>query len=342
MNRCLQLAALGLGTTAPNPLVGCVLIHDQKIIGEGYHMKYGGPHAEVNAVDNVTERDRIPLSTLYVNLEPCSHYGKTPPCAEMIIRQGIRKVVVACTDPFPQVAGRGIRMLREAGVEVREGVMEKESIELNRRFFTFQQKRRPYVILKWAQTEDGFMDRERTPQESGIIWITDAKLKSLVHRWRTEEAAIMVGTETALRDNPQLTVREWPGHNPLRIVIDRELRLPPTLALFDNSTPTLILNGIRSDQEGMNCYEKMDFSTDILPPLFELLYRRGVQSLIVEGGKLLLDSFIHSAYWDEARVFTGSIKFGRGLSAPGIAFEPVEQMMIGQDQLSVFRNHEAI
>jgi diaminohydroxyphosphoribosylaminopyrimidine deaminase / 5-amino-6-(5-phosphoribosylamino)uracil reductase len=342
MNRCLQLAVMGLGSTAPNPLVGCVLVHQQEIIGEGYHMKYGGPHAEVNAVKDVRDKERIPLATLYVNLEPCSHYGKTPPCAEMIIRQGIKRVVVAVADPFHLVAGRGIQMLRKAGVEVCEGVMEKEALDLNRRFFTFHQKKRPYIILKWAQTEDGFMDRERSAHEAGIQWITDGKLKSLVHRWRTEEAAIMVGTRTALIDNPQLSAREWPGNNPLRILIDRELRLPAGLALFDNTTPTLVLNSIKSGQEGKTEYEKMNFGADILPPLFEILYKRGIQSLIVEGGKVLLESFIRSGCWDEARVLTGSVSFGRGLRAPDPGIEPMEQLCIGKDQLSIYRNPDSV
>ncbi|HRS53852.1 MAG TPA: bifunctional diaminohydroxyphosphoribosylaminopyrimidine deaminase/5-amino-6-(5-phosphoribosylamino)uracil reductase RibD, partial [Bacteroidales bacterium] len=243
IRRCFDLARLGMGKVAPNPMVGCVIVNGNKIIGEGYHQEYGGYHAEVNAINSVIDKDLLKTAVLYVNLEPCAHYGKTPPCTDLIISSQIPKVVISNVDPFEKVAGKGINKLRAAGISVIVGVLKQDGKELNKRFFTFCEQKRPYIILKWAQSLDGFIDKERNSNEKlkGPTWITGDFFKKVVHKWRAEEQAIMVGTNTAINDNPKLTVREVPGKNPLRIVIDRVLKLPHNLNLFDSSTPTLVL-----------------------------------------------------------------------------------------------------
>ena len=305
MRRCLQLARCGEAGAAPNPMVGAVVVCDGRIIGEGYHRRCGGPHAEVNAISSVKEKHLLSRSTIYVSLEPCAHYGKTPPCADLIVRSSIPRVVIGCTDPFAKVNGLGIKKLKDAGCEVIVGVLEDECRKLNHRFFTFHQKRRPWITLKWAQSEDGFIGQtlSNSPlkgedSEGRGRSISNALTQTLVHRLRARSGAILVGTRTALIDNPSLTTRLWQGPNPLRLTIDRHGILPPTLHLKDNSTPTVI------------------YSHESIDEILADLYNRGIQSLIVEGGTKLLQSFIDAGLWDEARIETAPVRLGEGVKAP--------------------------
>lgn len=342
MHRCLQLAARGLGNVSPNPLVGSVIVHNERIIGEGYHRVFGQAHAEVNAIQSVTEKNRLTESTLYVNLEPCSHYGKTPPCTELIIKSGIPKVVIGMQDPFEKVAGRGIVALKKAGVDVLTSCLEDDCRHLNRRFITFQAKKRPFIILKWAQTLDGFMDMDRMQGETAHVnWITNDKLKLLVHRWRTEEDAVMIGTHTALNDNPQLTVRDWSGRNPIRLVLDEKLSLPTSLNVFDNSATTLVFTGVSAQNTDKMEYIQIDFHQDVLPQVMSFLYQRGIMSILVEGGRELLDSFISAGLWDEARIFTGNKVFRSGLQAPQLPGKLTDSIMYNQDRLVCYENPES-
>jgi len=339
MRRCLDLAGLGLGHTAPNPLVGSVVVYHDRIIGEGYHQKYGGPHAEVNAINTVADKSLLSASVLYVNLEPCSHSGKTPPCADLIITTGIPEVVIGTTDPNPMVSGKGIRRLEQAGVKVTTGVLQDQCQVLNRRFFTFHNRKRPFVILKWAQTSDGYIDVLR--EKAGIEepnWISNEISRILVHKWRSEEQSILVGTQTALLDNPMLNVRQWPGNSPLRMVIDRKLRLPKNLYLFDNTVPTLVFNETKDEQEGHTTYVKLNFNGSVLESLLQYLYDKGLQSVLVEGGQILINSFIRENLWDEARVFTGTKEFGAGVHAPVIRQVSPEQYRIREDVLFFYHN----
>ena len=290
MRRCLQLAASGLGQASPNPMVGAVIVHHDTVIGEGYHHRCGEPHAEINAINAVKDRSLLKESTLYVNLEPCSHFGKTPPCADAIIRYGIPKVVIGSTDYHDKVNGKGVRKLREAGVEVVENVCREECEELNKRFFTFHRKHRPYIILKWAQTRDGFMDIDRSEPVTTTYWITNPALKVLVHKWRSEEDAVLVGYRTMLNDQPQLTTREYPGKDPQRFVMQRGEDMISPLPY----TPL------------------PDYATEAV----EKLYQLDIQSVIVEGGKTTLEKFMAAELWDEARILVGNQKWGRGLLAP--------------------------
>lgn len=319
MTRCLQLARCGRAGAAPNPMVGAVIVADGRIIGEGYHIRCGEAHAEVNAVNSVHPKDKplLAQASIYVSLEPCSHYGKTPPCADLIIACGIPRVVVGCVDPFSEVAGRGIKKLREAGIDVTVGVLEQECLALNRRFIVNHTEKRPYIILKWAQSSDGFIDRLRTSSQESPVTFSTRHTAMLVHRLRADVQAIMVGRRTALLDNPSLTVRHWPGKSPLRIVIDRGLSLPKTLCLFDGSQPTLVFTG-RTDVSPLPNveYATLDFSKDILPQLLAELYNRRIQSLLVEGGSTLLQSFIDAGLWDEAHVETAPITLENGVKAP--------------------------
>jgi diaminohydroxyphosphoribosylaminopyrimidine deaminase / 5-amino-6-(5-phosphoribosylamino)uracil reductase len=301
MQRCLELAALSQGYTAPNPMVGAVLVYGDRIIGEGRHQHYGQAHAEVNCFDSVAATDRhlVPMSTMYVSLEPCAHYGKTPPCALRIIKEGVKQVVICNPDPFASVDGRGIQQLAEAGVKVSSGVMAAAGEWLNRRFFTFHRQQRPYIILKWAQTADGMF----TPADRSRLQLSDAFSQRLVHRWRTEEAAIIVGARTALRDNPRLQSRLWSGPQPLRIALDRNLSLPGTYHLLDDSSPTWMINNLKTEQLNNIRYIRMPQGPDLLPALLQELYRAGKLSLIVEGGMHLLEQFIAAGLWDEAPVF---------------------------------------
>lgn len=325
MRRCFDLARLGFGATAPNPMVGSVIVHQDKIIGEGYHKKYGAPHAEVNAINSVNDKSLLQTSTLYVNLEPCSHFGKTPPCADLIIQHRIPKVVIANTDPNRLVQGKGIEKLRNAGIEVVTDVLKKEGDELNKRFFIYHRKNRPYIILKWAQTKDGFIDVERThtrPQRP--TWITSEEARMLVHKWRSEEQAIMVGTNTAFLDNPKLNVREWTGKSPVRIVIDRNMRLPQNLSLYDGSVPTIVFTARKPDEDESSKVEFVTVAFDGYLPEHMLgeLYRRNIQSLIIEGGTKLIHGFLEANLWDEARVFTSGDFFTSGVEAPRLTVKP--------------------
>lgn len=340
MARSLDLARLGLGRVAPNPLVGSVIVNNGKIIGEGYHKAHGGPHAEVNAINSVEDPGLLPSSTLYVNLEPCNHQGLTPACTNLILEKSIPKVVIGQKDPNPLVSGKGIKHLKEKGVEIELGVLEDESRKLNRRFNIFQEKQRPFIMLKWAQTIDGFVDIDRKIGEKvKPKWITDEYCRMLVHKWRSEEAAIMVGTETAIKDNPQLNVRSWSGKNPLRIVIDQFQRLPQGLKLFDGSIPTLVYTAKACQNKPNLEYVKISFENNFLDTILKDLYGRSVQSLIVEGGPILLNSFIEKDLWDEARVFTGPGKFEQGVPAPKFNFLPDKHLTTGNSKLEIYRNN---
>jgi diaminohydroxyphosphoribosylaminopyrimidine deaminase/5-amino-6-(5-phosphoribosylamino)uracil reductase len=317
MRRCFQLAANGMGTVAPNPMVGAVIVCDGEVIGEGYHRKYGEAHAEVNAIANVTDEAKLCRSTMYVNLEPCSHYGKTPPCSDLIISKNIPRVVIANVDPNPKVAGRGIQKMQKAGIEVITGVLEEEGTWLNRRFFTFQTQHRPYVMLKWAQSADSFLDRPReNNNEVPPVQISSEFTKLLVHKARTEEAAIMVGTNTAIKDNPKLTARRWVGNNPVRVVVDRQLRIPAHYHLLDRTIPTIVYTEQNSSHKSNLHYIHINFAENPIGQIMDDLYKRNILSIIVEGGQLLLDAFIKAGVWDEARIETAPLWLGDGVKAP--------------------------
>jgi len=327
-----------MANVAPNPMVGAVLVYEDRIIGEGYHMQFGQAHAEVNCINSVKPDDisLIEKSTLYVSLEPCNHHGKTPPCTDLILRYKIPRVVIGCSDPFLKVNGTGIQRLRDAGVEVIEGILEKEAIELNRRFFTFHQKQRPYIILKWAQTADGFIGSEGGKPLKISNEITDR----MVHRWRSEEAAIMVGTNTAISDNPSLTTRLWPGKNPVRVVVDWNLRIPATGNLLDGITKTIVINNRREELIGQLHYVKFENKDSLIPDLMKFLYGQNILTLMVEGGSILLKSFIDAGYWDEARVITNqSLKVEKGVVAPSLKeFTLIQSNHIASDEVSFYRH----
>lgn len=337
MQRCLDLALLGMGDVSPNPMVGCVIVHDGEIIGEGYHQKFGGPHAEVHAINSVKNQELLKHSTLYVSLEPCAHHGKTPPCSDLIVEKKIPHVVIGTIDPFAEVAGKGIERMKKAGIEVEVGVLEAECRDLNRRFFTFHEKKRPYIILKWAQTLDGFIDTDRSETQHPT-WITNALSKRLVHKQRSEESAILIGTNTAQYDNPALTVREWSGNQPIRMVIDRLGRLDPKLTIFDGKSPTWVFTGMeQTDLENLK-YINLDFSSNILPQMMDELYRRDILSVIVEGGSELLNSFLAISLWDRAFVYTGNQFFGKGVEAPHISGEILDFKKLDDCKLHIIRN----
>lgn len=336
MRRALNLASLGLGTARPNPVVGCVVVHQGKIIGEGWHQQYGGPHAEVNAIKSVQNPDLLPHSKVYVTLEPCSHYGKTPPCADFLIANGVRDVIICNTDPNPLVAGRGIQKLMEAGCKVHIGVLEQEGFNLNRRFFTFQQKKRPYLVLKWAESADGFIALPNYQP----CQISGPSAQKLVHKWRTEEQAIMVGTRTALADNPQLNVRRWHGQAPLRIAIDKKLQIPESHHLLDDSHPTLIYTLAEKPSMSQTEFVKLSQEDDFLEQLLADLYRRNVQSVLVEGGTVLLEAFLQKNLWDEIRVLKSkTTALHDGVQAPLISnMIPTSRSMLGDDEAIFYRN----
>ncbi len=343
MKRCIELASLGTGMVAPNPLVGSVIVSENKIIGEGWHNKYGGMHAEVNAINSVKNKSLFKYSTLYVNLEPCSHFGKTPPCAKLIAEMKIPEVVVGNTDPNYLVAGKGIDYLRKKGVKVTVGVLHKECRELNRRYFIYQEEKRPYIILKWAQSTDRFLDVDR--EVYGIdrpVWITPEIARSLVHKWRAEEQAILVGANTVEKDNPRLNIRNWTGENPVRIVIDPRLRLSGRYNVFDNTQPTLIINGKRNSKKGLNEYVKVNFAENPEREILDTLHKRGIQSLIIEGGEHTLNSFIGNGFWDEARVFSGNCAFGCGVPAPKECGQLLEYTTIVDSRLELFFNPDSL
>jgi diaminohydroxyphosphoribosylaminopyrimidine deaminase/5-amino-6-(5-phosphoribosylamino)uracil reductase len=332
MRRALELASLGRGRVSPNPMVGCVIVHHGRIIGEGWHQRYGGWHAEANAVELVVDQSLLSESTAYVTLEPCSHFGKTPPCADLLIRHRLRRVVICNTDSNPLVSGNGIAKLRQAGIEVNTGVLEGEGRALNSRFFTFMEKKRPYIILKWAETADGFIARTNYDSK----WISNPLSRKLVHQWRAEEDAIMVGTRTALHDNPRLNVRDWSGKDPVRVVLDKQLQLAPTLHLFDQSQSTLCFNLIKGEKQGRVAYVLLEEGREVVPQVLEGLYQRKLQSLIVEGGSQLLHSFIHQQLWDEIRLFKSRQTFGEGIRAPQFTGRPLSHHMLYGDEVISF------
>ena len=333
MQRALELAEFGRGKVSPNPMVGCVIVHQDRIIGEGYHQQVGKAHAEVNAVNALANQDLLAESTVYVTLEPCAHFGKTPPCANLLVEKKVKKVIIAAFDSNPLVGGKGIQILKDAGIEVQTGLLEKEARLQNKRFFTQIEKKRPYVILKWAQTQDGFVARE----DYSSKWITNTSSRQLVHKWRAEEDAIMVGKNTAKYDDPSLNVRDWVGKNPLRIVIDSKLELPNSLKLFDEAVPTICFNTLKFEVKGTLEYVKLNSGFKIKDILDEL-NKRNIQSVIIEGGSYLLNKFLTSELWDEARVFTSSNKFGSGVAAP-IPPTPVsETIEILEDTLRIYHH----
>jgi len=340
MQRCLELAALGAGNVSPNPMVGAVIVHNNRIIGEGYHQQYGKAHAEVNAINdvfqNVSNADELlKQSVIYVSLEPCAHYGKTPPCADLIIKNQIPKVVVGCRDPFAQVDGKGIEKLQQAGIEVVTSVLEQQCRELNKRFFTRVQKQRPYIMLKWAQTANGYF----APSDGSQHWITGTESRKLVHKWRAEEDAILVGKNTARIDDPQLNTRLWPGKSPKRIVIDRNLELSKDLHVFDNSVETIVFNAIKTDFEDKIKYISLeDFDRFVPQYIMFQLYLQDIQSVIIEGGAHTLNSFITEGLWDEARIFTGKTLLADGIKAPVCFGNKIEKNMVGDDSLQIIYN----
>ena len=338
MRRCIELAQNAAGYTAPNPMVGCVIVCDGRIIGEGYHQKYGAPHAEVNAIKSVRNIDLLPHSTLYVNLEPCSHHGKTPPCADLIVEKKIPHVVVGSSDPNPLVAGKGIARLQAAGCRVTQHVLEDECDRLNVRFMTFHRKHRPYITLKWAQTDDGFIDVIRNDYVTRRpTWITGWYEQMLVHKWRAEEQSVMVGTNTAFLDNPMLNLRHWKGEPPLRVVIDRLLRLPESLHLFDGSQPTLVFTEKQHPEKSGVEYAVIPFDSQLPQRILDELYRRNILSVLIEGGTRLLQSFINAGLWDEARIFTGKVQFGKGVKAPELSQPATETQQTGNSILRIIR-----
>ncbi len=340
MHRCLELAKLGAGNVSPNPMVGCVIVHQGEIIGEGYHKKYGEAHAEVNAINSVTNQELLKDSVLYVTLEPCAHYGITPPCSNLIIEKQIPKVVVGTVDPFFEVAGKGIERMKNAGIDVQVGMLEKECREINRRFFTFHEKKRPYIFLKWAQTTDGFIDIDRSADQYGQpVWITGEMALKRVHQMRAKEDAIMVGTKTAIKDNPTLTVRYVPGRNPIRVVLDNQLRLAKNLNIFNALAPTLIFNSLKNEKVGNLTFIKINFDEEVPLQIMNELYQQNIQSVIIEGGKQLLDSFIDANLWDEAFVFVGDKKFLSGIAAPQSPEQLVHFEKLGKDELYIYRNY---
>ncbi len=337
MRRCFELAKLGLGAAAPNPLVGSVIVYNNEIIGEGYHEKCGEAHAEVNAINSVKDVELLQKATLYVNLEPCAHHGRTPPCSDLIVRMKIPRVVIGCVDSFAKVAGKGIEKLKSGGCDVTLGVLEEESRFLNRRFFAFHEKKRPYLILKWAETKDGFIDKKRKSEESvEQNWITNQLSKKLVHKWRTEESAFMVGRKTVKKDNPQLTVREWVGRNPVRIVFDQKLKLSTDLSIFDNQAKTIIFNAKKEEANENLQYLKIDYNNEVLLQALQRLYELEIQSVVVEGGEKLLSSFIESDLWDETRIFVGNKYFKEGVKAPKFDFIPDEEVWIEDTLLRIY------
>lgn len=338
--RCIELAKNGLGTTYPNPMVGSVIVYNGEIIGEGWHKKAGEPHAEVNAVRSVKAKSLLEKSTIYVSLEPCSHFGKTPPCCDLIIENKIPNVVIGTIDPNIKVAGNGIKRLKEAGINVTVGLLEKECLALNKRFFTFHEKKRPYIILKWAETQDGCI-APLEKKEQKPVWITNSYSRQLVHKWRTEEQAILVGTQTVIDDNPKLNARDWKGNNPIRIVIDATNRISETSYVFDNQFKTIIFSRKKRTNSGENTiFEVIDFQNNIAKQIVDKLWQYQIQSVIIEGGTQTLQTFIDANLWDEARVFVGNVSFKNGIKAPKLPRLHSKKTQILTDELLIIRNYD--
>ena len=334
MQRGLQLARLGAGAVSPNPMVGCVIVHDNKIIGEGYHQKYGEAHAEVNAINAVLDKSILSESDVYVTLEPCSHFGKTPPCADLLIKHQVKKVIICNNDPNPLVAGQGIEKLRQAGIEVEFGLLEQEGRELNKRFFTYIEKKRPYIILKWAESADGFIAKKNYE----AVQISNVLSRRFVHKMRSEENAIMVGTNTAKYDNPKLDTRFWTGKNAARILIDKDLTLPKTLRIYDNSQITICYNLLKDDVLDNNIFVKIPANNPIEQFIIQDLYQRKIQSIIIEGGTILLQNFINLGLWDEAFILKSTLILENGINAPKIGGIEILRENLG-DNLLIKRTH---
>ncbi|MBP4140436.1 bifunctional diaminohydroxyphosphoribosylaminopyrimidine deaminase/5-amino-6-(5-phosphoribosylamino)uracil reductase RibD [Flavobacterium sp. P4023] len=340
IRRCIELAKNGLGTTYPNPLVGSVIVYDGKIIGEGWHKKAGEPHAEVNAIKSVKDKTLLKKATIYVSLEPCSHFGKTPPCCNLIIENEIPNVVIGTVDPNIKVAGNGIKRLLDAGIKVTVGILEEDCYELNKRFFTFHEKKRPYIILKWAESQDGFI-APIEKFEKKPVWITNSYSRQLVHKWRSEEQAILVGTQTVIDDDPKLDVRDWKGHNPVRIVLDQNKRIPNSSQILDNQTKTIVFSKSKTTIEKENTiFENIDFKENIAFQIAQVLYKHQIQSVIIEGGSQTLQTFIDAKLWDESRIFIGKIDFKTGIKAPSLAKKNFEKSTISNDELIISRNYD--
>ena len=335
MQRCIELAQNGAGNVSPNPMVGAVVVHDDKVIGEGYHQLYGEAHAEVNAINAVKDKSLLAKATIYVSLEPCVHFGKTPPCSDLIIESKIPNAVIGCRDSYTEVDGKGIEKLRKAGVNVIFGVLEKACLALNKRFFTFHEKKRPYIILKWAQSQDGFMDKKRTDTCPTINWITHPNTKQLTHKWRSEEDAILIGKNTAINDNPELTTRAVDGKNPTRIVIDRKLELSKDLKIFNSASKTIILNELKNEENDSILHKKVFFES-FFDDLWSICTENDIISLIVEGGAFTLNQFIEKDLWDEARVLTGDPFFEEGVKAPQLNIKSAEKFTFGKDKITYY------
>lgn len=344
MRRCLELAAKAEGLTYPNPMVGAVIVHNGKIIGEGYHLRAGGPHAEVVAINSVSDKSLLDSSTLYVNLEPCSHFGKTPPCADLIVASSIPRVIIGTTDTSEKVSGQGISKLLKSGCEVKTNILNEECRMINHRFFTFIEKRRPYIILKWAQSADGFIDILRNGyQKNEPAWITGNPERVLVHKWRSVEQAILVGAGTVRADNPKLNVREWTGNHPLRVVLSRLGAIGQNSAIFTSNGKIIVFTC------NMNCdlpvEEKIMLEDDktASEQIIQYLHSIGIQSLFIEGGAEVHRHFINNGLWDEARVFTGNVQFGDGIKAPGLIKERLlEKIFYGKSMLSIYKRQESV
>lgn len=331
MRRCFELGAYGIGNVAPNPLVGCVIVKDGECIAEGYHRYYGAPHAEPDAISRIANPNNIKGATLYVNLEPCSHQGKTPPCAPIIVHHGIKKVVISNVDPFPKVNGTGIQLMNDHGIEVITDILQNEGEWLNRRFFTFHKKQRPWIILKWAQSADGFI-APKNQQTGEISWISGIESQTLAHKWRAENQAILVGVNTIIKDNPALTVRHVHGANPIRIVLDPENRIPTKASVLIDGLPTVVFN-MHCEKFKDNVQWVKTTREAILHDLMKWLYNSNIQSLIVEGGAFTLNQFIKADFWDEARVFSGNVLLQNGISAPTLNNKILSQTTMGNDNL---------
>lgn len=340
MQRCVELAKNGLGTTYPNPMVGSVIVFENQIIGEGWHQKAGKPHAEVNAINSVKDKSLLSKSTIYVSLEPCSHFGKTPPCSDLIIHHKIPNVVVGTIDPNEKVAGKGIEKLRQSGANVIVGILEKKCLELNRRFFTFHNQKRPYIILKWAESADGFLSPQ-SKNEQKPVWITNSYSRQLVHKWRTEEQAILVGTTTVLADNPQLNSRDWTGNNPIRIVLDRSGKISNDYEVKNGKQSTIFITEKENfvSDENYN-HETIIFDNQLAEKICNFLFQKGIQSVIIEGGLQTLQTFIDANLWDEARIFKGSLLFQQGTKAPTLVGETVKRTTILNDELLILKRYD--
>ncbi len=350
IHRCIELAKNGIGTARPNPSVGAVIVYNDKIIGEGFTSVYGDNHAEVNAIAAVKNKELLHKATIYVTLEPCAHFGKTPPCANLIVKHKIPNVVIGSIDTNSLVAGKGIAILKEAGCNVVVGVLDDECKEQHKRFFTVQNKKRPYIILKWAETQDGFIAPE-TKDEQKPVWISNNYSQQLVHKWRAEEHAILVGTTTVIADNPKLNVRSWFGNNPIRVVLDKSLRIPENLNVLDGSVKTIVIcdqKSFQSEVKNENFSNKkasqqlikecIDFSSRVAEQIIEVLQKHKIQSIIIEGGRQTLQTFIDANLWDEARFFVGENNFKVGVKGPKISGKIIEQKSINTDVLKIYKN----